>query len=354
MKCSVSKTPFEIILSNFQSFLEKRDFSQITSHICFECENNKLTLKATDYEIAIVSQIEVSMEREGKATVNGKDILSNIKNLKEGDILLEVQDDNLIIKQGKSTSYKVQMFNATEFPAMPQYETNQQINIDSQKFLSSMRKINSSTDTNNPKFELNGALLDVKEYSFNFVATDTRRLAIVKHESQGINTLGIIIPKRAINEILKLFVDSIEIFFNDTHIIVKSPQYTFFSKVINGKYPDYEKIIPKDFSHQIKLPKSEFIEANKIVSSSSGKIKITITKDKILFDSIGNEANEAHTEIEIQTEIENFIFGMESKYLADFLSQVESNEFILGIKEENTPFTLSDSNFSTIIMPVIL
>ena len=115
MKCSVSKTPFEIILSNFQSFLEKRDFSQITSHIYFECADNKLTLKATDYEIAIISQIEVSMEQEGKATANGKDILNFIKNLKEGDISLEVQNDSLFIKQGKSKS-ELQMFNATEFP----------------------------------------------------------------------------------------------------------------------------------------------------------------------------------------------------------------------------------------------
>ena len=237
---------------------------------------------------------------------------------------------------------------------MPQYDTNQQINIEPLKFLSSRRKINSATDTNNPKFELNGALLDVKEYSFNFVATDTRRLAIVKHESQGINTLGIIIPKRAINEILKLFVDSIEIFFNDTHIIVKSPQYLFFSKVINGKFPDYEKIIPKDFSHQITLPKDKFIESNKIVGSLSNRIKITIAQNEILFESIGDENHKASTQFEIQTDIEKFTFGVESKYLTDFLSQVESNEFSLGVKEENTPFILSDNNFSTIIMPVIL
>ena len=83
MKLSISKTPFEIILSNFQSFLEKRDISQITSHIYFECVNNTLILRATDYEIAIQSQIEVQMQEEGKATANGRDILNFIKNLKD-------------------------------------------------------------------------------------------------------------------------------------------------------------------------------------------------------------------------------------------------------------------------------
>ena len=330
MKLSISKTPFEIILSNFQSFLEKRDISQITSHIYFECVNNTLILKATDYEIAIQSQIEVQMQEEGKATANGRDILNFIKNLKEGDVTLETQDDLLIIKQGRSKS-SLQMFNVHEFPNLPEFSQSQQINIESHKFLSSIKKINSTAETNNAKFELNGAFLDIKEYSINFVATDTRRLAIVKYDTQGINTLSLIIPKRAMNEIQKLFVDNIEIFFNATYIIIKSPTYLFFSKVINAKYPDYEKIIPKSFKNTLKLPKDKFIE------------------------SISDRNHKASTQIDIQTGMqEEFTFGVDSKNITDFLAQVDSAEFTMALNEQNSPLTLIDNNFSTIIMPIIL
>ena len=354
MKLSISKTPFEIILSNFQNFLEKRDISQITSHINFECVNNTLTLKATDYEIAIQSQIEVHTQEEGRATANGRDILNFVKNLKEDDITLETQDDLLFIKQGRSKS-SLQMFNVNEFPSLPEFSQSQQINIESHKFLSSMKKINSTAETNNAKFELNGALIDIKEYSFNFVATDTRRLAIVKYDTQGINTLSLIIPKRAMNEIQRLFVDNIEIFFNTTYIIIKSPSYLFFSKVINGKYPDYEKIIPKEFKNTIKLPKDKFIESIKIVSSLSNKIKITLRANEILFESMSDRNHKASTQLDIQTNIqEEFVFGVDSKYITDFLAQVESAEFTMALNEQNAPLTFMDNNFNTIIMPIIL
>ncbi|MFC3867713.1 DNA polymerase III subunit beta [Helicobacter equorum] len=354
MKLSISKTPFEIILSNFQSFLEKRDISQITSHIYFECINDTLILRATDYEVAIQSQIEIQAQEEGKATANGRDILNFIKNLKEGDVTLETQDDLLIIKQGRSKS-SLQMFNVHEFPSLPEFSQSQQINIESHKFLSSIKKINSTAETNNAKFELNGAFLDIKEYSINFVATDTRRLAIVKYDTQGINTLSLIIPKRAMNEIQKLFVDNIEIFFNTTYIIIKSPTYLFFSKVINAKYPDYEKIILKSFKNTLKLPKDKFIESIKVVSSLSSKIKITLNTNEILFESISDRNHKASTQIDIQTGMqEEFTFGVDSKNITDFLAQVDSAEFTMALNEQNSPLTLIDNNFSTIIMPIIL
>ena len=186
--------------------------------------------------------------------------------------------------------------------------------------------------------QLNGAFLDIKEYSINFVATDTRRLAIVKYDTQGINTLSLIIPKRAMNEIQKLFVDNIEIFFNATYIIIKSPTYLFFSKVINAKYPDYEKIIPKSFKNTLKLPKDKFIESIKIVSSLSSKIKITLNANEILFESISDRNHKASTQIDIQTGIqEEFTFGVDSKNITDFLAQVDSAEFTMALNEQNSP-----------------
>lgn len=354
MKLTIEKTQLENILSNCQNFLEKRDISQITAHVFFQCRENTLIIKATDYEIAIQSEIEVQSEEEGKATANGRDILNFIKTLKEGNITLEVENNTLLIKQNRS-KLNLPMYNVDEFPDIPEYTPDHKLNIESNKFLNSIKKINSAIDTNNPKFELNGALLDIKEYSFNFVATDTRRLAIIKHESQGINTLSLIISKRSINEILKLFVDEIEIFYNQTHIIIKSGQYTFFGKIISSKYPNYESIIPKEFKYTLQLPKDKFIESVKIVSSLSNKIKINFQPNEILFESLSDKNHKASTQIELDIKIQDFVLGVDSKYLLDFLSQIDSDEFTLQLDEQNNkPIMLSDHNFITIIMPIIL
>lgn len=353
MKISLPKSLLETILTNCQNFLDKRDRSQITSHIYLEAQDDKLLLRATDYEIWLESHISLIAQSTGNATANGKQFLDVVKRFKDGDITLEAKEENLHISQGR-TRAKLPMFNADEFPKFPEYDSSKQIHLESENFLNSIKKVNPAIDSNSTKYELNGALLDIKDYGFNFVATDTRRLALVEHKSQSIDTLSLIIPKKAINEISKLFIDSFEIYHNPTHLIIKSQEYTFYTKLINGKYPDYEKIIPKEFKYKITLPKDKCVEALQLVKSLANNIKITLTPNEVLFDSLNEESGSIETQIEVQTGIENLTLGINSKYILDFLSQIESNEFIFCINEPNTPFVVVEENFSTVIMPVIL
>lgn len=358
MKLTLSKNSLEVILGHYQAFLDKKDSSQITSHIYFQTQDTKLLLRATDYEIAIESKIDiVKKESEGNATVNGRKILEVIKRLKDGEIILESDEEFIHIKQGRS-KFKLPMFNASEFPEIFKLEELTKINIDTSKFIQSIRKINPAIETNNQKPELNGALLDIKDYSFNFIATDTRRLAILKYDNPSVEGLTIIIPKKAIIEILKLFYDELEIYCNSTktQLIIKNNNYTFATKLINGKYPDYEKIIPKNFLNEINLPKDSITDAIKQMNSLSNNIKIIIKPNEIGFETISEEGSElATTQIpEIKTNIESDIaIGANSKYILDFLSQIESSEFKLCLNELNQPFMLKDEKFMTIIMPII-
>ncbi|PAF53043.1 DNA polymerase III subunit beta [Helicobacter sp. 13S00482-2] len=354
MKLIVSKSILEITLTNFQAFLDKKDSSQITSHIYFECIDSKLLLRATDYEIGIEAKIDnIKKESDGNATVNGRMILDIVKKLEDGEIILETDNDFFYVKQGK-TKYKESMFNAAEFPIFPELPNYKKLNIDTSKFITSIKKINPAIETNNQKMELNGAFLDIKDYSYNFVATDTRRLAVVKYETQSVDNLSIIIPKKATTEILKLFYDDFEIYYSESQIILKTPQYMFYTKLINGKYPDYEKIIPKNFKNEIKLPK-EIIEKSIKKVNLCNNIKIIIRPNEILFEAISNESSRtANTQIELETKIDAEIsIGANSKYILDFFSQTEESEFVLCLNDSNNPFVLKDKNFSTIVMPII-
>ncbi|MCE3047147.1 DNA polymerase III subunit beta [Helicobacter kayseriensis] len=356
MKISIFKNTLEIVLNNFQSFLDKRDFSQITSHIFFKTIDNKLLLRATDYEIGIQAHIDIfKIEEEGQGTVSGKQILEIIKRLKDDkEIFLIADHENLTIKQGKS-QFKLPMFNSDEFPNFPVYNTDTKIQIPSHQFIEAIKKINPAVGTNNPKIELNGALLDIKEYMINFVATDTRRLALMKYETQSINTLSIIIPKKALNEIQKLCADDFEIYHNENQLIIQTGIYTFSTKLTNGRFPDYERIIPKSFTHILELPKNDFVSAIRIINSVSQEIKMTFKANEILFESMSSENSQGSTQCEIQTNFENeFSIGINSKNLLDFLAQVHDETFTLCLNESNNPFMVKSENFSTIIMPIVL
>jgi len=355
MKISISKSILENILIYAQPFLEKKDTSQITSHIYLNINNSTLTLKATDYEIGYeVSTNNLNIYQDGSTTANGKKFLEIIKILKDGEINLEVKNNILFISQNHS-NFKLPTFADDSFPEFPTIENKSKISIDSLSLIESLKKITPSIDNNNPKFELNGALIDIKNNHINFVSTDTRRLSIVDIENNNDSELSIILPKKAIIEIQKLFFDNIEIYYDNTNLIIKSQQYTFFTKLINGKFPEYSRIIPKEIQYKLTLPKALMIESIKQITTISTDVKITFLNNSIIFESLSDDNIEAKTEINIETGFkESFSLAINSKYLLDFLNNINNSEFTIELNEGNLPFILSENNFKTIVMPIVI
>ena len=354
MKIKAPKQIIESILINLQPFLEKKDASQITSHVLFKTEDEKCIVKATDGEIGLrIITDHILIEAEGVFTANGKKLLDIIRILKEGDITLELLDDTLIIKQGHS-KFKLPTFNPEGYPAFPSSDEKPKISLDSLSLIQNLKKISPAIDTNNPKFELNGALINIKNDATDLVGTDTRRLAIATIPSISEETLSLIVPKKAILEIQKLFLDQIDIFYDETNLIIANENYYFYTRLINGKYPDYQRIVPSSIKHSIKLPKKEMIDAIKMITTISQDIKMTLLSDVILFNSLSADNVEAKTEIELATGLqEKFEISFNSKYILDFISQVDSGEFFMEFNESSTPFIVKEGNFITIIMPIV-
>jgi DNA polymerase-3 subunit beta len=355
MKLTIQKSIIENILIHASPFLEKKDTSQITSHIYLNASNSNLTIKATDYEIGfIVNTDKINIIEDGSITANGKKFLDIVKILKNGEINLELKNDILYISQAHS-KFKLPTFSSNDFPQFPSYENKPRITIESHSLIESLKKITPAIDTNNPKFELNGALIDIKSDSISFVSTDTRRLAVVNINKQSTDELTIILPKKAIVEIQKLFFDNIELYYDETNLIINSSQYTFFTKLINGKFPEYSRIIPKEITNNLILPKALMIESIKQITTISSDVKITFMSESIIFESLSDDNIEAKTEISFSTGFnEAFSIAINSKYILDFLNVINTSEFTIGLNENNLPFILSDENFRTVVMPIII
>ena len=354
MRFIIAKNIIENIISSMQPFLEKKDSSSITSHIYIEVLNSKLILKATDYEIGLESYVDKIEEcMDGKGTVNGSNLLGIIKRLKGDNIIIETIDNNLIIKQNRST-FKLPMYDANEYPNLNTNKELHSLDISTINLINSIRKITPAIDNNNPKFELNGALIDIKNSKINFVATDTRRLAISYLQNISNKESQFIIPKKAIIEIQKLFLDDAKISYDDTNLVVQTENSKFFTKLINGKFPDYERIIPNTLKYNLSLPKAMLVESIKLVTSLFSNIKITFTPGTIIFESL-DEDTESKTQIDIDLNIENeFYLAVNAKYLLDFLSMSNNENITIGFNESNLPFYLEDEKFFTIVMPIVL
>ena len=355
MKITINKKQIEGILVKSISFIEPKDMSQITSNVLITLSDGVMTINATDYEIGLKSTVNtMGIIKDGSAIVNGKKLLDIIKILKNDDVTMEKKGDNLHMSQSRS-KFKLSLFNDGEFPRFPDVDKSKEILIDSSVMINAFRLITPSIDVNNPKYEFNGALLNIKKDGIDFVSTDTRRLSISNIQNNNDNELSIIIPRKAILEIQKLFFEDIKIYCNDNYLIIESDNFVFFTKLISGKYPDIQRVIPSSTNNELKISKMLMIESIKQIKTVSNEVKINFNGNKITFTSTGDANNEAVTDIEIDSVCDvDITMAVNSKYILDFLGVIYDNEFTIGINEENMPIVLSSDDLKTIIMPIVL
>ena len=247
------------------------------------------------------------------------------------------------------------MYKFEDFPNFPTVENKNKFEVDAVMLGRSLKKIFPSIDSNNPKFELNGAFIDIKQNYINIVGTDTKRLSVFRLETPTQSEFSLIIPKKAIGEIQKLFFDKIEIYYDDTTLIAQSSNFEFFTKLINGKFPDYNRVIPQEIKRRLRLSRDKMIEGIKTVSIISESTKIVFAPQTVSFESIVEDNSEAKTSIDFATGLESEIYvGVKNRYLLDFLQNIEEEYFEFGFNDSNLAFTVSSNELKTVIMPINL
>lgn len=353
MKFTIKKQVLEKHISNLNSFTEKKDQSAVNSHIYFKVDEKGLILKATDIEIGLEYQItDVDIKENGEATAHGKNLLDIIKNLKEGEITLSTENDNLHVKQNRS-QFKIAMQKASDFPFFPSLDGKDKFDINAGILSQSLKKVEYCIDPNNPKYEFTGALLDIKESNINLVASDGRRLGVYELNINAGKNVKIIIPKRAIAEIQKLLTQNIEIFYDETILMAKAENFVFFTKLINGNYADYERLINSNFANKIILKRDQITDGIKTVKLLSEDINIKFSQNLMSFETQNQLGEIAQTEIEVELSIsQDYEIKVKSKNILEFLGAIETQEFEFNYNDAGMPIMLKSENLRTMIVQV--
>jgi len=354
MKIVIPKRELENTLVKSIPFLEAKDMSQITSNVLITLSDDTMSINATDYQMGLKSTVSVmGIVNDGTAIVNGKKLLDIIKVLKDDNVTIETKGNDLHISQSRS-KFKLSLFGDGEFPSFPKMDNSIELSIDSARMINALREITPSIDLNNPKHEFNGALIDIKSDGINFVSSDMRRLSLVNIPGENDNELAIIIPRKAILEIQKLFIEDVKIYCNDIYLIIEANNFIFFAKLVNGKFPDYSRIIPSEINHSINIPKLSMIESIKQVQIVSDEITINISDDTMTFGAVNDFNDKSSTDMEIEYSGGDIVFAVNSKILLDFLNVIYNNEFTIQINDANLPFILESGDLKTIVMPIQL
>lgn len=317
--------------------------------------DGKLQVKASDFKQSIILKdidyvsSDLTDSTFAPFSIDGKKLLTVLKSAKTDEVQFELLPEKIVVKSGRS-KVKVDTLCETQEISIAKGEGN---TFAIANKIATMQKVLHAVDSNNPKFELNGVLMQMKKGIFNIVATDTKRLAAITEESDD-GDIETIIPKEGIQTIVKLFKGfEIAAELNSTTLSVHSETIDYSCKVINGKYPEWQRIVPLEFKQKVSIntltlktfvEEASLFEQEVIININSNKIRVT--------DFGGN------TEVEdnLVADNANMRFGMNAKIILDFIASLgEDQDIQIGYNASNMPIMLiAGPGHREVAMPIVI
>lgn len=383
MKLICTQDNFKKAIYNTERVVSKQNTLPILNNILFEAEKGGLKLSATNLEIGVQIKIGAKIEKEGKITVPARLLGNFSNNLPIGEnISIEMDNQELKIKSG-SVKAIIKGLSANDFPLIPKKNSEYLLSINGNSLKSILSKAMVSVAMNEARQELTGINLILSQKELFFASTDSFRLSEsrLKIDEKNINKNAleayvskkdnIIIPASTLLEIIRIIPneneDEVKITIEEGQIFFELEGTRVVSRLINGKYPEYKHIMPKEYKTRVVLEKNVFQNAVKMASvfasgkSSEISIKIDAEAKKVFIGAKSAETGENSTELkfDISGPSQEVIFN--SKYLLDGINSISTSKVALLMNSEATPVALKEINeqtgevlhdFTYIVMPV--
>ena len=372
MKLQISKSNFVKSLSFVQNIVENKATIPILSNVLLEAKQGRLNLSATDMDITIFDKIKInSIEAEGSTSVPAHTLYNVIKELPENDPIDLSYDENskkLHLSSSKS-KFVFSCLAKDEFPISTSETFKTSFDLKSDILKEIIDKTYFATSNEETRYYLNGLYLHTAELNnkkfLRAVATDGHRLAQYQINLPPTikNNFGVIIPKKLVFELSKLIEnlkDNIKIELSERKIKFSFKETTIISKLIDGKFPDYEKVIPKNTSNAFSINRKKFLESvNRISTVSSEKskaIKLNLNKDKVTISATNlEEGGSGVEEINIKYSGPTLDIGFNSGYLKEIINQFNLDEITILFSDSTAPTIIKDPSKSEslyVLMPM--
>lgn len=371
MKLIVLQENLQKAVSLSSHFISSKAHLPILGNILLKTDKSKLILSATNLETSVTTSIGAKIEKEGEITINGKTFNDIVSNLFSGSIELEVDKEQLKITSGKFKS-NILGSNSADFPSLPQVARKNKFTLQAEEFKSALYKTLFAVSLDETRPILTGVLFSFLGKSLKLVATDGFRLSEVKLKAEvNIDDLKIIIPKAVLHEITKLEVDpskdeigEIEVSFDkeSNQIVFMIGDTILSSRIIEGDFPDYEKIIPSNSIATISMDKIDLEKAVKLASvfsrDSGNIVKLQFIDDRLLVKAESSSSGNQEMEVEIRSEDKSEVeieIMFNFRFIEDILKIIEDDEVKIVISPDNKASKFQDPkspNFLHIIMPI--
>lgn len=369
MQFQISKSAIIKALSNVNGAVEKRNTIPVLLNVKIEAKNGKLNLTATDMDIVIMSSAESLISKEGSTTVPAQLFYDIIRKIPDNaDINIELKEENSTIKisYGKS-KFTLPCLDPSEFPILSEGEMSVNFNIKSTELMKIIDKTRFAIPSDETRFYLNGLYIHGIAVGNNIelrgVATDGHRLALASSTASSLTAAvpGVIVPKKTINEIRKIIEgnDEVTVAFSKAKIRVTSGSSVIISKLIDGEFPEYDRVIPKNNDKLVKVDRKLIFDAidrvSTIATDKNKSIKLILENGKISFQIKSNDSGNASEEIEVGYEGEVIETGFNSRYFLEIVGQISKDKITIHFKDGSAPALIKtdgENDSLYVIMPI--
>lgn len=328
--------------------VERKQTLPILSNVLLDLKDNKLSFTGTDLEVELIGQSELinPTAESGQITLPGRKLFDICKALPDSaPVELYQEKERVILKSGRSR-FTLSTLPANDFPNIDEQKANLEFSISQKKLRYLIQRTYFSMAQQDVRYYLNGMLIEVSAKTFRTVATDGHRLAAntIDAPFEQAHRTQVIVPRKGILELLRLLDDSekeVKVIIGTSHIRVTHNDYTFTSKLVDGRFPDYERVIPKNGDKKVIIDRDELKQAIQraaiLCNEKFHGIRFEFRKNLLRLSAHNPEQEAAEEELAIDYDKEDLDIGFNFTYILDILN---------ALKPGPVKFTFSDSSSS--------
>ena len=370
MKFIIPKPVIYKTLSHLQSIVNKKNTLPILSNILIEAEENSLILSSTDMDISIKETINCNVIEQGSTTLNAQIMFDIIKKLPETSEVEFISNDGKILTIRSNVSkFSLSCLPKDEFPIIDTNSSNaKRLTVESETLFNLINRTKFAISNEETRYFLNGLYFNLftkdDNCSLTLVGTDGHRLATSSSNIKKFNLElpGVIIPKKTINELSKLLSENsneIELEISSSKIIFFIDNLILISKLIDGNFPDYNKVIPKNNTNNLIINRSDLYAAvdrvSTIANEKSPSIKFKFLNNVVNLSTVNNENSTATEDIKADYNGNEIEIGFNAKYIMDILDNLQGDEIKISLNDNSTPIIAQEQNSSDtiyVLMPM--
>ncbi len=370
MRLSIERGALLKAVAQAQSVVERRNTIPILANVLIEAEGNSVLFRATDLDIEVVDRTPAMVERAGATTVSAVTLHEIVRKLPDG-ALVTLSDDSaagrLTVSAGRS-NFNLATLPKEDFPVMANSEYAANFSAPAPVLRRLFDKSKFAISTEETRYYLNGVYFHTSDADggkvLRAVATDGHRLARIDADiPEGANGMpGVIVPRKTVGELRKLLDDDeavIAVSVSETKIRFATPGVTLTSKVIDGTFPDYSRVIPQGNTRRLEVDAKEFASAvDRVATVSSERsraVKLSLDEDRLVLSVNAPDSGAAEEELAVAYGDERLEIGFNAKYLLEIASQVDRENAVFLFNSAGDPTLMREGNDTTavyVVMPM--